>query len=47
MGDAYERRNEATGDDLEKVKYELVARNSILHNLDVEKMCRDARAELL
>ena len=46
MGDAYERRNEATGDDLEKIKYELVARNSIIHNLDVEKMCRDARAEL-
>lgn len=47
MGDAYERRNKATGDDLDKVKYELVARNSIIHNLDVEKMCQDARAELL
>jgi len=47
IGEAYERRNEATGDDLNKVMDELVARNAVIHNVDVEQMCRDARAQLV
>ena len=46
MGDAYERRNEATGNDLNKVMDELVARNAVIHNVDVAQMCLDARAQL-
>ena len=38
---------EATGDDIYKVKYELAARSSIIHNIDVWNMCRGARAEQL
>ena len=38
MGDAYTRRKKATGDQLDKVKYQLMACSSILHNIDVWRM---------
>lgn len=46
MGEAYEKRNEATGDDLDKITNECQAKNSFIHNVDVQQMCQDARAQL-
>jgi salicylate hydroxylase len=46
MGEAYERRNKTTGDDLDKVRNELMGRNSMIHDVDVEQVCRNARAQL-
>ena len=47
MGEAYEKRNEATGKSFAKVRDEAAARSAVIHNVDVEQMCRDSRALLV
>ena len=46
MGEAYQSRNETTGNNLAKVRDEAVARNAVIHDVDVEQMCHDARGQL-
>ena len=46
MGEAYEKRNEATGKSFTKVRDEAAARSAVIHDVDVDQMCRDARALL-
>ena len=46
IGDAYEWRAPGVGDDLGRIEEEINRRNGIISNVDVEKMCAEAREEL-
>lgn len=46
LGDCYEWRAEGIGRDFKKIESEINERNGIIANIDMVKMCEDARARL-
>lgn len=46
IGDCYEWQADGVGEDFSKVEEEINRRNGIIANVDVSKMCEEARAHL-
>jgi salicylate hydroxylase len=46
VGDCYEWRAEGVGRDFKKIEEAINHRNGIIANVDVDRMCEDARQQL-